>query len=126
VNLLSESKDVSITLPSTPSNIYANYQQDIIIVDSTKLENCFIKHLEKLEKKKTWHTPIGILLTFVLTYFTTEFKDALGYNKNVWEAFFLFIAFLTFCWSVYAVNQARISISTSELIDEIKGIRENK
>ncbi|MFA5360193.1 MAG: hypothetical protein WC349_04535 [Patescibacteria group bacterium] len=70
------------------SDVTSNLREIIIISTEDKIELCLIKYLKDLEEKKSWIAPVGLLLTIILTFLTTEFKTW-GFSKEIWQAIFL-------------------------------------
>lgn len=101
------------------SKIHMNLEQDFILTTEDKLRLSLAKHFTRMEQKKAWLTPLGILLTIIVVFPTTEFK-LFVFSADTWQAAFIISAGLASIWLVKAVYQARISSTTDDLITEIK------
>ena len=53
----------------------SNTKSDLIEITEDKLENILIKNNKYVDLKTKWLTPFSLLFTFVLSWFTSEFKD---------------------------------------------------
>lgn len=123
-----------ITLQSNLSidKIYSNAQVAIILITEDKLENLLTKHIAACSQKDKWHTPFGVLVTIILAFITTEFKDALHMSKSTWQAIFVISMFLCAGW--LARNLLEIwknkNTNINQLMREIKNssdeIKENE
>lgn len=81
----------------------ANVKSDLIEITHDKLENTLLKHLSKVETRKSWLTPFSILLTVVIARSTSDFKDAFGIPKESWDAFFILICVSSVIWLMYSI-----------------------
>ncbi len=50
-----------------PSKVYRNLSQEVIITTEDKVKLCLIEHLKKMENKKEWLIPLGILIPLIIT-----------------------------------------------------------
>lgn len=62
-------------LQNNVSDIHVNVSQEYIIITEDKTRIILIQHLNRLEKKHAWHTPVGIFIPIVATFITATFKD---------------------------------------------------
>lgn len=105
------------------SQSWTNTKSDLIEITEDKLENILIKHLHKLDKAKGWLTPLSLFVTILIVLLSTEFKQFLSIEKEVWEAIFVIGSFATLIWTFYSGYQAyNCSKNTSIrfLIEQIK------
>jgi hypothetical protein len=102
------------------SKVTLNIGQEIIITTEDKIRLCLLDHLSKLEKKKGWHTPLGIFITISIALFSTTFKDFLFLPAETWQAMFILSAGICFCWLIWAFFRARVSTSLSNIVENIK------
>lgn len=101
------------------STIYSNTELTLIHVTEDKLRLALIEHLDRVEKRKNWHTPLGILLAILLTFLTTDFRH-FGFSKEVWNAFFILCLIVSTVWLAIALRQWAASTSIDTLVDIIK------
>jgi len=103
-----------------------NLDETEITVTETKLENCFLKHKKALDSGSDWKTPLGLIITIILVFLTTEFnKDYLGFGKDTWKAIFFGILCISVLWflksCVSRYQNRKENIDT--LIEKIMGTK---
>lgn len=88
------------------TTVYANLDQDALIITEDRVRLCLLKHLNRLEARRHWIAPAGILVTIVATFMTSTFKDFLYLKGATWQAIFIVAGVLTFGWLVWASVRA--------------------
>jgi hypothetical protein len=78
------------------TNVHRNTSQELIEVTVDKLRLVLVQQKDRIEQKKTWHTPLGITLTILLIFPTTQFKDAFTISASTWQAVFMISFVLSF------------------------------
>lgn len=112
-----------VPIQSVPiSAIHSNTELTIIQVTEDKLRLALNEHLDVVERKTSWQTPVSLVVAIALTLLTADFHDA-GLEKSVWKALFIFCLIASIAWSVWAARQARVSITVDDLIRRIKNQR---
>lgn len=96
-----------------------NLPPDVITTTEDKVRLCLSEHLKKMEKKKSWVTPLGILLALIATLITTNFKDV-GLAAPTWQAIFIIAAILSSVWLIFSVIEASRSEKIEDIISELK------
>ena len=81
------------------TKLHVNLSQEAIVITEDKVRLCLIAHLRGLEAKKDWIAPAGVLLTIIITFATTTFRDA-ALSAATWRAVFVISGVLTFAWLV--------------------------
>ena len=99
--------------------VYKNTAQEIIITTEDKVRLCLAKYKNRLEKRKGWIAPLGILIAIILALVTATFKDY-GLESDVWTAIFIISAVLSFAWLVWSIFSARRSVNEEDVIAELK------
>jgi hypothetical protein len=105
------------------STIYKNVNQDIIITTEDKIKLVLMNTREVLTAKREWWTPLGLLLTFIATLVTTEFKATMGLSKDTWLAIFIILTFLCVLWlirALYKLYKNRKQDNLEAIIKKIK------
>ena len=82
-----------------------NTKSDLIEITEDKLENILIKNSKYVDLKSKWLTPLSLLFTLVLSWFTTEFKDFIGIPKYTWQALFIIAIISCLVWLFYVVTK---------------------
>lgn len=102
-------------------DVHINVSQALIIITEDKVRNHLSKHLNKVEKRKGWIAPLGILITIIITLITSDFKqDSFIFPSATWEAIFVISGLISLGWLIYSIIQALKSESIEDLIDKIK------
>lgn len=101
------------------SEVRTNLSQTVIITTEDKIKLCLLNHLKGLQEKNSWVTPSGLIITIILAFLTTNFKDWI-FSKYVWQAFFNIITIAFFIWLIVAVIKAFRAKSIDDIIEEIK------
>ena len=100
--------------------VHSNLTQEVIKITYDKLKLILTQYINNVERRKEWLTPLSLLVTFLIVFSTTNFKDSLSIKSDTWEAFFLMASFLTFVWLIFTVVRA---VKTKSLEDIIKLIK---
>lgn len=104
---------------ATYSEVYLNLPQAAIITTEDKILVCLSKHLRRMERKRSWMTPLGIFVAIAATFVTSTFKD-FGLDAAYWYAIFFFGALLSLGWLVVSVIAAFKSGKPEDIVDELK------
>lgn len=111
------------------SQVCSNVKSDLIEITEDKLENVLLKHLKNLRIISSWVTPLTIFLSVLLAILTTDFKDALGLTKEVWNAVFVILLFGSLGWFIVCLVRIIKSwnkATTDHIIKLIKDAEEKK
>jgi uncharacterized membrane protein YesL len=105
------------------NRVYSNTQSDLIEITEDKLENILIKYLKDYRKTLEWTTPLGLCLSFLITFLTADFKDFFSIPKETWCAIFYILLALSIVWTIYSAYSAIYNIKRAKigyLINKIK------
>jgi hypothetical protein len=97
-------RDYAGRLVQCTSVVHSNLSQQIVLTSEDKLRLSLTKHLSRMEKRRAWITPLGILLTIVIVFPTTRFQAFL-LSAQTWEAVFRDI--VKCCGSAFIVCVSR-------------------
>ena len=103
--------------------IHKNVNQEIIITTADKIKLVLISTKEILTSQRDWWTPFGLLISFITTLLTAEFKAAFGVTKEFWNAIFVLLtifSFLWFCKSIYRLIKNWGEDDLNKIIAQIK------
>jgi len=106
-----------------------NVKSDLIEITGDKLENILLRHLHCLGSRKSWVTPLSILVTVLLAELSASFGDKFGIKGSVWEALFLLITIGSAIWFVVSIIRLCIhweKSSLSNLMAVIKNTKEEQ
>jgi len=101
------------------TDVHLNVGQSTIVITEDKVRLCLMQHLGKLESRRGWFTPAGILLTLLLTFVTTSFKDFV-LSASTWEAAFGIAALLAAGWLIIAFVCAWNAPSVDDIVGVMK------
>lgn len=80
--------------------IHKNVNQEIIITTADKIKLVLINTRDILASQRDWWTPFGLLISFVTTLCTADFKDAFGGSKEFWHAIFVLLTLFSLVWLI--------------------------
>ena len=99
--------------------VHSNLDQEIIQITEDRLRLVIKDHLEKIEEKKAWHAPLGVLLAIVAAFVTADFRDAY-FKAATWQAVFLITGVLSILWLIKTISRAANSPSIDDIVSKIK------
>lgn len=108
--------------------IHKNVNQEIIITTSDKIKLVLLSTKEILTSQRDWWTPFGLLISFITTMCTADFKLSFGISKEFWEAIFVLLtifSFLWFCKSIYRLIKNWGNDDLEKIIAQIKVTEQN-
>lgn len=116
---------------SIKPNYTQNINVDIIAISEEKLRLNIINYENSIKSRQNWHTPLGIFVTIVIAFCTTDFKPI---SDNITtdhvKQFFTALFGANFLWLIYAIYKCITtdkSISTlDKFIEVCKHSEKNK
>jgi hypothetical protein len=108
--------------------IHKNVKQEIIITTADKIKLVLINTREILTAQRDWWTPFGLLISFITTLCTADFKDAFGLTKEFWHAIFALLTLGSAIWllkSFYKLYKNWGEDNLDNIIEKIKLRSEN-
>ena len=78
--------------------IHKNISQEVIVITADKMELILGRTREILTSQREWWTPLGLLISFITTLCTSEFKDTFGLHKEFWHAVFCLFSLGSIIW----------------------------
>lgn len=103
------------------TRVHLNFSNNVVIITQDRLELCLRDHLECIDFKRAWITPVSLLAAFVTTLCTSTFKASFGLTADAWHALFVLLSIISGIWAVIAgIKAFRNKSSLRSLIDEIK------
>ena len=101
------------------TKLHLNLSQDAIVITEDKVRLCLIEHLRRLEAKRDWIAPAGILATLAVTFTTTEFQD-LFLPKTTWQAIFVVAAAVDAFWLLKKLWVAWNAPTVEDIVRKMK------
>lgn len=106
----------------TISTIHVNTEQTLVQITEDKLRLVLLEHLSRVEAKRRWQVPLGVLLALIPVLLTSEFKDVAFVEKATWKAFFMFASIGAVIWLAATLRTAFGSASLDQLVERIKNV----
>ncbi len=104
--------------------VFGDLTQEIIKITSDRLKLLLHQHLNRLERRRNWIAPAGILATLVIGYPSTTFHDWV-FSADVWRATFFIITLTTAVWLVVSIAKMSKAQTLDDLVEAIKHGRED-
>ena len=102
------------------NKFYDNTQSNIIRITDDKLKVILLENRESIEKKSNFLTPLILLITFGLTFCTSDFNDFINISKDVWQAFYLFCFLGSLVWLIIEWNKKKEVLTVEDLLNKIR------
>jgi hypothetical protein len=99
---------------------YDNSQSNIVRINDDKLKVILLENKEMITKNNNFLTPLTLLISFILTFCTTDFKDFLTVSGSTWKAFYIFCGIATLIWLLIELKNIKKNCSIDDLIRKIK------
>jgi hypothetical protein len=99
---------------------YDNSQSNIVRINDDKLKVILLEHKEAITKNSNYLTPLTLLISFGLTYCTTDFKEFAKIPANTWQAFYFFCGLGSLIWLTIELRRIKKTVSVDDLIGKIK------
>ncbi len=103
--------------------IHKNVNQEIIVTTSDKIKLVLIDTKAKLNSQRDWWTPFGLLISFITTMCTAEFKDIYGLTKDSWKAIFVILILFSGIWLLVTIRKLYLNwgkYNLDSIIEHIK------
>ncbi|HTY55766.1 MAG TPA: hypothetical protein VMB26_11220 [Candidatus Binataceae bacterium] len=101
------------------TSVHLNLAQDAIVITEDKVKLCLLEHLAKLESRREWVAPAGILITLLVTFPTTTFNDFI-FKAATWQAGFIIAAILTAAWFIRSLVKAWRTPTVDDVVAVMK------
>jgi hypothetical protein len=119
----SDSANASIDLNNitgtTPSVVYANTQQEVIVVTKDKLNLCLSRSVDRMVQRDRWLVPLGILVPLILTVATSGFTKRFGISGAEWETVFVMLIIFTIVWLAFAIRGRSNAVTVESIVEEL-------
>mgnify|MGYP001589820894 CR=1 FL=1 len=103
--------------------VHSNVDLEVIQITEDKLRLILNEHLSFISTQRAWISPLSILLTLIVVFVTTDFKDAY-FSAATWEAIFLVSTFLTTAWLIATIIKLFRAKSIEDIVCMIKNTEE--
>lgn len=100
--------------------IHENTSTQLITITADKLKLILIEHLSKIESSRAWQAPLGVVITIVLVFCSSTFREAFGVPADTWRAIFMVTGFSSLTWLGVALARIGRSVKVDDVIDIIK------
>ena len=99
---------------------YDNSQSNIVRINDDKLKVILLENKNSITKNNNFLTPLTLLISFILTFCTTDFKEFAKISGSTWQAFYIFCGVASFIWLILELLKIKKSVSVDQLIATIK------
>ena len=97
-----------------------NVTQEIIVTTADKAQLCLIEILDRMERRRAWIAPAGILATLIVVFPTTTFQDFVGLSKEYWKAMFSSATLGALIWLIVCLSRLRTSLTVAQIVDRLR------
>lgn len=101
-------------------NFYDNTQSNVIRITDDKLKVVLLENKESLKRNNDFIAPLSLLISLILTFCTTDFRDFLTIGAPVWKALYLFLTIGSVIWLIIELRHIRKTVTIDQLIDQIR------
>lgn len=115
-------KDVISNIVTKRTQLRLNIDVDIIVIEENKVRLILMGHLRRVETKRQWIAPLGILLSIAITLYSANFHDAF-LEAAVWKALFIVVGIIDAIWLIKSLYDARNASGVEDVVDEMKRAR---
>jgi|TARA_B110000093_G_scaffold178992_1_gene218400 hypothetical protein len=99
---------------------YDNTQSNIIRITEDKLKVILLENKDLINKKSDYITPLILLITLILAFCTTEFKEFATVPKEYWGGFFMFCTLGSIVWLIKELKKIKKALTVEELTEKIR------
>lgn len=80
------------------ATVHTNLTQEVLVTTTDKIRLVLRDNAETMTSKRDWITPFGLLLTFIITLISSDFKTTFSIEPPVWDAIFIIGCFAFSIW----------------------------
>jgi len=99
---------------------YDNTQSNIIRITDDKLKVILLENKETIVKNHDYLAPLTLIISLILTFCTTDFKDFLSIGSASWKGLYLALTAGAVVWLIITIRHRNKSITIDELITKIR------
>jgi hypothetical protein len=97
-----------------------NVTQEIIVTTADKARLCLRDTFQRMESRRAWIAPAGVLTTLLVVLPTTTFQDFLTLSKDFWKACVSIGAVVSFFWLIACLLRLTKSVTVEEIIGRLR------
>lgn len=101
------------------TKLHLNLSQDAIVITEDKVKLVLLQHLRRLEAKKEWLAPAGVVVTLVTTFATTTFREFMV-PASTWQAIFVIATLISLVWLFRAAWAALRAPTVEDVVSSMK------
>ncbi|MBM4137097.1 MAG: hypothetical protein FJ241_09760 [Nitrospira sp.] len=103
----------------TFEHIHVNVSQTLVITTEDKIHLWLSKFSTKLERRREWIAPFGLVISITLALSTSSFNNFI-FPSDTWLAIFVLLDVASVIWLFNALKHSRKIPSIKEAIEELK------
>ncbi|MFZ2494077.1 MAG: hypothetical protein WA208_21560 [Thermoanaerobaculia bacterium] len=112
--------DDLITQKVQVGGVYPNVEQKVILVTEDKVRLCLNANFQRAARSKQWLTVGGMILTFLLTLTTAQFRDFGGLSSQEWRGVMIAGLALSAFWFIVTIRWAANTPTIEDIVAELK------
>ena len=85
-----------------------------------RLELLLQKFIKHAKDSKEWVSPLGVVLSLLLTFLVSDFRDRFGLKSSQWELLVIIAIIISCVWFLYTLIRAIKSLTFDVLLDELR------
>lgn len=101
--------------------IHSNTSTEVIFITEDKLRLKLKDYTHSIERSKDWHVPLAFSLTLSGTLLTSNFKNFLSIEAQLWQFGFSIALAASLVWLLVSVIGAYRAEKMEDVISSIKG-----
>ena len=116
---------MNVTIPENANVVevgttYINTRQEVIVITMDRAELCLMRYMSKLEQRRGWIAPLGLLIPVMAALLTSDFRASYGLDAATWHALFILVAVVAAGWLLLAGWRAfRSPVTIADLLAEL-------
>jgi uncharacterized membrane protein len=120
-DILPQEEETNAGQITQPTTLNINLAPEYYLLSEDRIRLSLRDHIARLENNKRWHTPLGIFLTILIIFPTTDFKDYISISADGWNTIFTIVLILSLIWLAISLYRAlRFRTSIDEVINDLK------
>jgi hypothetical protein len=112
--------DDLVTKKVQVAGVHPNVQQEVILITEDKVRLCLNANFQRAARSRQWVTVGGMILTFLLTLTTAEFRDFAGLRSQEWRGVMIAALALACCWFLVSLRWAMRVPTIDQIVFELK------
>ena len=96
-----------------------NLGGSFITTTEDKVRLAVLTHLSRMDRRHSWISPFGLLVSIIATFVTTDFKDW-WLPAASWQAVYFLVGTASAVWLLYAIYCSFTAPSVDDFVKQLK------